>query len=92
MDHDLRKSRTEFASGFNLTLEEYLKLAQVHNSTELVIVLELMKSKKPRTGFRAFCQYKVRRWLDENKIGRPLSDTHIKQLQPRYPLNWSLPS
>ena len=92
MDSDLRASRTEFARGFNLTLEEYLLIVRACTAPEVTVILELMRERNPASAFRRLSQIRVRSWLSrEHSIGKPLSDSDLRALIPDHPLNWSLP-
>lgn len=87
----LHGRQAEFAAKFRLTLEEYLKIVRTCNATEVVAILELMKTEKHRSSFRQRMHLQVRRWLDNNMSGHPLTDNQFKALVPKWPVSWSLP-
>lgn len=87
----LHGRQIEFAAHFRLTLEEYLKIVRTCNSTQVMILLELMKTQKHRSSFRQRMHLQVRRWLDNNMSGHPLSEAQFKALTPTWPVSWSLP-
>lgn len=94
MDTSVRDYNGEiisFAASFNLTADEYLKIVKACTSFESVVVLELMKSKNPRAGYRRRMQEKVKRWLDGFPTAKPLTELEVKQLAPRWPVQWKFP-
>lgn len=87
----LEERQKDFAARFNLTLQEYHHLVHSCNMDEVVIVLELMKAKNPKSSYRKFMQERVRRWLTEERPGKPLTPSEMKMLTPSYAIRWSLP-
>jgi len=88
----LRSRQAEFAKAFNLTAAEFSRIVQSCSLIEITVVLELMRVKKHRSGFRANAHARIRRWLDENLPGPPLMPTAVKALTPKYPVSWKLPT
>lgn len=87
----LQIRQTEFAARFNLTLEEYLLIVRSCTTAEAVTVLELMKSKDPKSAYRKRLQETIRRWLHRGLVGKPLLPAQFKELYPKYRIDWELP-
>lgn len=83
--------QAEFALKFNLTLEQYLQVVQSCTMSEVIVVLELMKAKNPKSSYRKRLQSQVRRWLDNRLYSKPLMPSQFKELTPNYSITWELP-
>lgn len=85
---------TEFAAQFNLSLDDYRKLAMVCTTMELTTVLELLKAKShTRSKYRYRMSLQVRGWLTNPQYKRkPLSQNQFDALRPTWPLRWKFPT
>jgi len=91
MEASIRERQEEFARHFNLSLEEYLQIVRTCTYQEVVVVLELMKAKKPKSSYRQYCQLQLRRWLANKLPGKPLTKPQFLALVPQHPITWELP-
>jgi hypothetical protein len=91
VDHGLRVRQAEFAKAYKLSLDEYLKIVRTCTATEVITLLELMKTSRHRSSFRASMHLKVRRWLDNDLSGHPLTADQFKALAPTWPVQLNLP-
>lgn len=81
----------EFASRFNLTLDEYLTIVRSCTMDQVIVVLELMRAKHHKTSFRKHAAQQIRRWLANRMIGTPLTQSQFQALKPTWPITWELP-
>lgn len=87
-----RERQQEFATRFDLTLDQYLKIVKSCNSAEAITVLELLKAEKFRSVYRANCATKVRTWLHESVGSKPLSPWEFSRCSPTWRIRYSLPT
>lgn len=88
----LRKRQEVFASQFNLTLDEYIRIMRVSTTEEAVVIIELMKVKKHRASYRSRAHSQVRQWLDLGLQGKPLTQTQYNYLLPTWRITWQFPT
>jgi hypothetical protein len=88
---DTHREREAFAAQFKLTLAEYLRIVRCCNTLQTITVLELMKSSKHKSSYRNRMHLQIRRWLDNNMPGPPLSESQFKACCPTWPIFYDLP-
>jgi hypothetical protein len=91
MPQDLVERKTEFAKQFNITYDQYQKLATTLSYEELVCCLELLHFKHRNT-FRHAMLLKVQKWLQGlSPASKPLSPREFASCKPTWPIKYELP-
>lgn len=89
--NDLENRQAEFAKSFDLTYDQYKKLATCLSHIELITCLELLKARRHRSKSRQRWAAAIRTWLDCSVTLKPLSIVEFKMAEPKWPVRYSLP-
>lgn len=95
VNEHLKTQQTEFAATFGLTYDELHKLMRAYTTDNLLICLDLLKTKKHRSNFRASCASQIRSWLSgtaHNLANQPLSKSQLAYLKPTWPITIRIPT
>lgn len=83
--------QAEFAARFNLSLDEYLRIVHACTTSEVIVILELFKTRSHRSASRRYAHDQVKRWLLLNMQGKPLLESQFRALTPKWPITYQLP-
>jgi len=83
---------TQFCASMSLTVTQWQILTKACTTEELVIVHELLKVKRHRSGKRAKRATQIRDWLaDEQRRLKPLTWYQFQECKPRWPVHVIFP-
>ena len=88
---EIEKRQADFAKGFDLTFDQYRKLATSLSYIELITCLELLKAKRHKSKSRQRWATTIRAWLDYSDTLKPLSIVEFRMAEPKWPIRYSLP-